>query len=95
MSRKWTAGTFQGENPLSQCIHDILQRRLIGHVEEVLLIRVASYELDFLQEGFRVDSSTVIIAQNLEEPQSIRTREFQVKSQSLEGKRRFQESGKQ
>lgn len=72
--------TFQREDPLSQCVHDVLQCRLVRHIEEVLLIRVAGNELDFLQEGFRVDSSTVVVTQDLEQSEA---RGFQVPERDM------------
>lgn len=40
--------TFQGEDPLSQRIYNVFERRLVRHVEEVLLVWVAGDELDLL-----------------------------------------------
>lgn len=76
--------TFQREDPLSQRVRDVLQRRLVRHIEEVLLIRVAGDELDFLQKGFGVDSSTVVITQNLDKTQSKALRTEFLKSKTTE-----------
>lgn len=58
--------TLYTEYPLSQCIHDVLQGRLVGHVEEVLLVRITGNEFDLLEEGFRVDPTPIVVAQDLE-----------------------------
>lgn len=58
--------TFQGEDPLSQRIYNVFERRLVRHVEEVLLVWVAGDELDLLQEGLRVDPTAVVVTQNLQ-----------------------------
>lgn len=65
MCRGGASLTFQAENPLSQSIHDVLERCLVGDVEEVFVIGVAGDELDLVQKGLRVDSSPVVITQDL------------------------------
>lgn len=57
--------TFQTEDAFSESIHNILQRSLIGHIEEVFVIWVTGNVLDFIEEGLRVDSSTVVVAEDL------------------------------
>lgn len=57
--------TFQTEDALSKRIHNVLQRSLIRHVEEVLVVRVTGDVLDFIEEGLRVDSSAVVVAKDL------------------------------
>lgn len=57
--------TFQTEDAFSKSIHNILQRSLIGHIKEVLVIWVAGNVLDFTEEGLGVDSSTVVVAEDL------------------------------
>lgn len=59
--------TFQGEDPLSQRVHNVFERRFVRHVEEVLLIWVTGNELDLLQERLRVDLKAVVVAQDLQE----------------------------
>lgn len=74
--------TFQGEDPLSQRVHDVFERRLVRHVEEVLLVWVAGDELDLLQEGLRVDPAAVVVTQNLQrEPEGASSGEGQIKIQ--------------
>lgn len=80
--------TFQGEDPLSQRIYNVFERRLVRHVEEVLLVWVAGDELDLLQEGLRVDPTAVVVTQNLHEEH----RESQ-KKRVQGGPIRIQESG--
>lgn len=57
--------TFQAENPFPQGIHDVFERRFVRDIEEVFVVRVARYEFNFIQKGFGVDSSSVIITQHL------------------------------
>lgn len=57
--------TFQAEDPLSQGVHDVLERGLVGDVEEVFVIGVAGDELDLVQKGLGVDPSPVVVAQDL------------------------------
>lgn len=78
--------TFQGEDPLSQRIHNVFERRLVRHVEEVLLVWVAGDELDLLQEGLRVDPTAVVVTQNLQ-------KERREKERVQGGPIRIQESG--
>lgn len=80
--------TFQGEDPLSQRIYNVFERRLVRHVEEVLLVWVAGDELDLLQEGLRVDPTAVVVTQNLQKER----RESQ-KERVQGGPIRIQESG--
>lgn len=57
--------TFQTEDAFSKCVHNVLQRRLVRHIEEVLVIRVAGDVLDLTEEGLRVDSTPVVVAKYL------------------------------
>lgn len=57
--------TFQAEDPLPECIDDVLQRRLIRHIEEVFVVRVTGNVLDFIEEGLWIDSSAVVVAEDL------------------------------
>ncbi len=57
--------TFQTEDAFSECIHNILQCRLVCHIKEVFVIRVTGDVLDLIEEGLRVDSSTVVVAEDL------------------------------
>lgn len=63
------AFTFQTEDPLAQSIHNVFQGSFVGHVEEMLVVRIAGDVFDLTEESLWVDPSTVIVAQHLEKIQ--------------------------
>lgn len=60
-----TWNTFQTEDPIPERVHNVLQGRLISHLEEVLVIGVTGDILDFIQECLWVDSTPVVVAKHL------------------------------
>ena len=57
--------TFQREDAVAQGVHDIVQRGLVRHVEEVFVVGVAGDVLDLVNEGPRVLLPSDVVAQDL------------------------------
>lgn len=57
--------TFQSEDPISQSVHDVVQRSFVRHVEKILLVRIAGDILDLVDESLRVLLFPDVISQNL------------------------------
>lgn len=58
--------TFQGEDAISQGIHNVVERSFIGHIEKVFVVRVAGDILDLSNECLRVLLTADVMTQNLE-----------------------------
>ena len=58
--------TFQGEDPVSQSVHNVIERSFIRHVEEEFVVRIAGDVLDLVNERLRVLLPADIMTQNLE-----------------------------
>lgn len=58
--------TFQTENAFPESIHDVLQRWLICHIKEVLVVWVTGDVLNLIEESLGVDSSAVVVAEDLQ-----------------------------
>lgn len=57
--------TFQAKYPLPQRVHYVFECCFICDIKEMLVIWVARYKFYLVQKGFGVDSSSVIITQDL------------------------------
>lgn len=58
--------TFQGEDAVAQGVHDVVERGLVRHVEEVLVVGVAGDVFDLGDERLGVLLPSDVVTEDLE-----------------------------
>lgn len=72
--------TFQGEDAVAQGVHDVVERGLVRHVEEVLVVGVAGDVFDLGDERLGVLLPSDVVTEDLEGSVGEKRRELERKS---------------